>query len=569
LNSDPRALNLYGAAVFFAYDYLFDPAYDSIRNPYDPQFRRACDIYNSALEAGLRLIQKNGRLLPGESIVIDTGAERIKVSVVARGLWEPDCFERLEFVSDYEITGLKNKHHSFGLGVPMIAIRRAGSTNDPAEEYYLEELSCPVTAFLRIIPGPELGSQEGLPDRFQRHCVLELFDTVDCSTTVVANRLVPLETDLSTPLGYELEKGKERGSSAVATLGLLKPGATESYEGLYMIEPFDPRKIPVVMVHGLWSSPMTWMEMFNDLLAFPEIRQNYQFWFYLYSTGRPFWYAASQMRSDLAEMRQTLDPSGTNQAIDQMILVGHSMGGLVSTMQTIDSGDDFWNLLTDRPFDELRADPDVQREVAQAVFFQSNPSVQRVITIGTPHRGSRFANDYTRFLARKLIHLPSRVLWVTQQLVMENPGFFRDTDLLTISTSVDSLAPDSPILPTMLEAKRAPWVRFHNIAGIVDEKPPFWKWYWEEGDGVVSYESARREDFDSEIVVNADHVSVHNHPRSILEVRRILLEHLAVSRHPGQDAAPAAFPRQGEREPSGSGVVPVTTQFPHPPVPHR
>jgi hypothetical protein len=48
------------------------------------------------------------------------------------------------------------------------------------------------------------------------------------------------------------------------------------------VEPFDSSKMPVVMVHGLWSSPITWMEMYNDLRSDPEVRKNYQFWFYLY-----------------------------------------------------------------------------------------------------------------------------------------------------------------------------------------------------------------------------------------------------------------------------------------------
>ena len=540
MGDDARALNLYGAAVFYAYDYLFDPMYDPLRNPYDPQFRRACDLYNGSLEAALRLIQRNGQLLPGESLMVDTGTEQIRVDVATEGSWKPEDFERLEFASDYEITGLKNQHHSFGLGVPMIAVRRPGRPDDPVEQYYPKQLSFPVTAFLRIVPARPDGAGRG-----KRQCVLELHDPMDASTTTVANRLVPLETDLSTPLGYKLEKGQEKQSIVIATLGLLNPDGAESITGLYMVEPYDPRKIPVLMVHGLWSSPMTWMEMFNDLLAYPEIRSNYQFWFYLYPTGEPFWFAANQLRADLIEARQNLDPYGDNPVFDQMVLVGHSMGGLVSMMQTLDSGEDFWHILSDRPFGDLQADEEVRDEVAQTVFFQPNPSVHEVITIGTPHRGSTFANDYTRFLARKLIRLPSRILWVTQRLVMENPGFFRDTDMLTISTSIDSLAPDSPILPAMLGAKRAPWVQYHNIVGVIPEDS-FLQRFSERGDGVVSFDSAHREDFRSEIVVAADHTTVHAHPRSILEVRRILLEHLSEMRGftPGQvtQAAYGEFP---------------------------
>jgi len=535
LGKDDKALNLYGAAAFYAYAYLFDPCYDNYRNPYDPQFRRACDVYNASLEAALRLIRRNGQLLPGESLVVHTGSEQICVDVVARGSWRAEEFERLEFVSDYRITGLKNHHRSHGLGVPMLATRQVANPNNPLEKYYPETLSFPVTAFLRITPAPP-----GSPAQSTRHCVLELFDPLDSTDIVVANRLVPLETDISTALGYKLEKSHENNESLIATVGLLDPAKASDVEGLYMVEPYDPNKIPVLMVHGLWSSPMTWMELFNDLLAYPEIRRHFQFWFYLYPTGEPFWLSANQLRHDLAEVRQVLDPHQANPIFQHVVLVGHSMGGLVSVMQTLESDDHFWNVLSEKPFEQWQADPKIRRRVAETVFFHPSPMIGRVITIGTPHRGSKFANEYTRFLARKLIRLPSNLLWIAHQLTVENPGFFDNTELLTISTSIDSLAPDCPVFPALLEARRAPWTKYHNIVGVVEED-----WllsaFSEYGDGVVSFESAQRDDFASELVVNADHVSVHAHPRTVLEVRRILLEHLAESSSaPAQNPAPVA-----------------------------
>ena len=141
------------------------------------------------------------------------------------------------------------------------------------------------------------------------------------------------------------------------------------------------------------------------------------------------------MRDHLAEAQQALDPRRTTPTLDQMVLVGHSIGGLVSKLQTLESGEDYWNLLTDQPFEELEADVATREALAETVFFQPNPSIRRVITIGTPHRGSEFANDYTRWLARKLIALPEMMVSATSRLNRENPGFFRNTDLLTISTS--------------------------------------------------------------------------------------------------------------------------------------
>jgi hypothetical protein len=209
-----------------------------------------------------------------------------------------------------------------------------------------------------------------------------------------------------------------------------------------------------------------------------------------------------------------------------MVLVGHSMGGLVSKLQTVESGEDFWHLLSDRPFSELKADEETRQKLAATVYFRPNPSVRRVITIGTPHRGSDFANDYTRYISRLFIDLPEMLVRATQGLTRNNPGLFKNTDLLTISTSVDSLAPDSPVLPLLLRSPRAPWTKYHNIVGIV-EFDGLASSLAAGSDGIVEYQSAHVDDVESETAVSADHVNVHRHPRSILEVRRILLEHRA------------------------------------------
>ena len=138
------------------------------------------------------------------------------------------------------------------------------------------------------------------------HFVLELHDPFDRQSIDVCGRDVPLEADLSTPLAYFLNQPEFQDSS-ISTLGLLRPGDAKRLQGLYMLEPFDPHKMPVVMVHGLWSSPITWMEMYNDLRSDPLVREYYQFWFYLYPTGQPFWYSATQMREDLAMIRRNIE----------------------------------------------------------------------------------------------------------------------------------------------------------------------------------------------------------------------------------------------------------------------
>jgi pimeloyl-ACP methyl ester carboxylesterase len=518
---EAQALDMYGVAVSNAYMYLFASEFDSLRNPYDPQFRGACDLYNEALEATLRLVNSKDQLKPGKSYKVATGKQTYEVATVVKGNLRGEDFERFEFASEYQHEKLAHSGITYGLGVPLIGVRKKQAPDDPREKYYPDGLSLPVTALLRVVGGRPPNAR-GPIHRY--HCVLELHDPLVASDIPLAQRLVPLQTDLSTALAYYLDSDQFQTKNQ-ATYGLINPGKAQHNRGIYMLEPFDPNRIPVLMVHGLWSSPATWMPMFNDLRSFPELRRNYQFWFYHYPTGQPFWMSATQLRADLAELRHTLDRDRRYPALDQMVVVGHSMGGLVSRMQTLESGQEFWRILSDRPFEEVKGKPEDVQNLSQAMFFQPNPSIRRVITIGTPHRGSSYANDTTRWLGRQLIKLPTMMVSTGQSLVKENPGVFRTTELLTTNTSIDSLSPDSPVFPVMLRAPRAPWVTYHNIVGITSKKTLLGKQEL-RSDGVVDYDSARMDDVASEIIVTAEHQSIHHAPRAILEVRRILLEHL-------------------------------------------
>jgi pimeloyl-ACP methyl ester carboxylesterase len=535
---DPRlALDLYGASAVHAYQYLFDERFRPVRNPYDPGFRGACDLYNGALESALRIVCDETGLLPGQTHTIQTASGSWDINCrLQGGNWRPEDFDRFEFVSDYEIKGLKNHYQTYGLGVPLIAFRRSYPGEPRAARYYPPGLSFPVTAFLRPVP---MGDQDCCDATARHRAVLELYDPLTVVDTRVADLFVPLESDLSTPMARFLS---DPAIEQLATAGLLRPekllamrpGRPDPIMGLYMMQPYEEGKIPVLFVHGLWSSPITWMEMYNDLTSSTAIRNRYQFWFYLYPTAPPFWDTAADLREDLAEAREVLDPYHREPALDQMVLIGHSMGGLLSRLQTIDSGDDFWRIVSDRPFSEVEADPEVRQRLARSLFFRANPSIRRVITIGTPNRGSELSTDATRWLSAKLIRLPQLLTAGLDVFRHKNRELIRDDRLLNIKNSIDSLAPSSPFFPVMLAGHHAPWVKYHNIVGLVP-KGGLTGYLAAGSDGVVSYESAHMDDVQSEIQVPANHSAVHAHPRAVLEVRRILLEHLAEMDDPSFD----------------------------------
>ncbi|MCA9102202.1 MAG: hypothetical protein KDA63_13655 [Planctomycetales bacterium] len=535
---EAAALDYYGASAAHAYVYLFDPRFGFVRNPYDPSFRGACDLYNGALEGALRIVKKQDVLRPGCQHVVRSSTQQWNVEVVARNSqWREDEFDRFEFVSDHEITGLRNHYRTYGLGVPLIAVRKSSAGTDPCERFYPPNLSFPVTAFLRVVSDDSQPPSAG--DMSRNKVLIELYDPLRSTDINVAGVRIPLESDESTPLAYFLNDVR---LDELATVGLLSPDTTVGLTGLYMLQPYDPHKIPVVMVHGLWSSPMTWMEMFNDLRSDPEIRDHYQIWFFMYPTGQPLWASAADCRRSLASVRQLVDPQRQNPALDQMVMIGHSMGGLVSRLQTIDSGEEYWNVVSERPFSEIEIDEEDRQHLADTFFFHPNTSIRRVITIATPHRGSTYANSITRWLGRKLIALPGTLMTGTQRLVQRNPGVFRDGNWQG-GTSIDSLAPDSPLLALAVRAPRPGWVVDHNIVGTIEPTNPFAS-DTPKSDGVVEFTSAHLDNAASELVVEAGHSDVHRHPLAILEVRRILLDHLAQS----ESLQPQLPPRWNEAQ---------------------
>jgi pimeloyl-ACP methyl ester carboxylesterase len=523
------ALDLYLAACAGAYRYLFDPQFYAVRNPYDPLYRGASDLYNGSLENVLRILRAGRALTPGESFTVESPRDVWDVSIVARGgAWAAAPLERIEFVSDYEVTGFKNHYRTYGLGVPLIAVRKKQAEH-PHDRFYPQGLALPLTAFVRpsslgaqrpeasappAAPGGDSasagGAQGGGPRR--RSIVLELYDPLVTTDILCEAVRVPLESNLTAPLAYFLH---EAALEPHATRGLLN--SAQGVGGLLFSEPYEPGKIPVVLLHGLWSEPTAWSEMLNELRGSPEIRAQYQFWFYMYPTGQPFWYTAAQLRDELQAVREALDPRRQEPALDHMVLVGHSMGGLIAHMQTVDSGEHFWQVASRQPLSDIKAGDEVKVRLARMFYFHPQPAVRRVVLIATPHRGSRFSNATTQWLSNKLITLPALLMDQFTRLLLDNPSAFPSGSPVRRRTSIDSLAPDSPLLPVLLESPPARWVQYHSIVGRSSPSA--------DGDGVVTLDSAQFPRAATQVVVESSHNTIHRHPLTILEVRRILREH--------------------------------------------
>ncbi|MFK7767017.1 MAG: esterase/lipase family protein [Mariniblastus sp.] len=522
---DPeRAAGLYATAVVYAYQFLFDEKLNVARNAYDPQFRSICDVYNRSLEGMLREVCKSGQLESGQSVKVGNQQQGIEFEFRIDGRWSEQEFERFELVNDYHASGIDNHYHTYGLGVPLIAIRKQQPIHSAFEKFYPPALTLPLTAFMHLLPADET-SENGTG----RKAVLTLYDPLEKTQVTIKSKVVPLESDITTPLAYGLRDPLlSRGLLATASL-LNADFAPETY-GMFMLEPYDPNKIPVVMVHGLWSNPVTWVHMFNDLRANQDIHENCQFWFYSYPTGQPFWISAQQMRRDLANIRRELDPNGDSRPLDQMVMVAHSMGGLISIMQTMESEDNFWNIISDQPIESLEGDKETIELLRDTFYFHPNRAVDRIVTLATPLKGSEFANSATRWVSQKLFTLPAIVTNDFERIARQNKGKFKTSSFLTTATSIDSLAAGNPVFEAFENAKQDSSVKMHTIIGRLPKKTLLGVNRESQkfaGDGIVSVESAKNDKAISQIYVPVEHSEIHHHPSAIYEVQRILLEHLA------------------------------------------
>jgi pimeloyl-ACP methyl ester carboxylesterase len=520
----PDAIACYYLCAGYAFHYLFDlPAQgDPPPSIFDPRFRLACDLYNGALAKCIAAAQRVGQLDARRELRVPTPDGRdFLLSVVHTGfVWKPEEFGPLLPAEDYQVEGLANYYHSYGLGVPLIGTR---SKEAPPCRYFPPTASFAVTAFFRF--------EGSLDDLGRCRCGrLELYNPLIVQEVDVRGRLVPLEADLTTPLGYFLAESK---LDNLGYTGFIWGDSLRGRTGVHMLAPYQPGKIPVVLVHGLLSSPLTWAPVFNDLQADPVLRERFQFWYYFYPTGEPYLTAAADLREQLALLREELDPAHKDQALDRMVFVGHSMGGLVSRLLTVDGGDDFWKLVSDHPLDQLQLREDTRTELRQTFYFKRTDCVTRVVFMGTPHGGSQLSPSRLGRLAVKLVHMPRDLMQETKDLANENPDLAPLLKKRPLPTSVDLLAPGAPALQLIAARPLPPVVHYHSIIGVLspnEEKVETWVFgEHEPGDGVVPYKSAHLEGTDSELIVDADHFHVHHHPRAILELRRILLEHLQES----------------------------------------
>lgn len=497
-------------AAVDAYQYLFSDELEPEPDPFDPLFRLACDLYNRGLAQAL-LAESGDVDLQNRVLETPCGPFEIRESA-SSPTWARDEFERFLPADAFSVRGLRERVRTSGLGVPLIAVRNAAAEDDPLRKHMAPRLMLPATVVLRPeggIAALQAGALAG---------ALELHFTTDVQETEIAGRTVPLEADLTAPLAYSLQDSPIWKFSILGFLG----GEDEKHEtGVYMTQPYQAGKTPVLLIHGTASNPAEWAQLISGLQLDPRLRANYQLWVGIYPTGNPVVYSAWGVRTALSNLLHELDPEGDDPALSRMVVVGHSQGGLLARLLVSSSGDRFWKLISSEPFEDYPLSDEARAILGGSLFFEPMPAIQRAVFISTPHKGSFVAASWIGRLTYGLVELPRGLTNSVRQLVKADrlPAELRDE----IPTSVQNMDPASHFVRVLSTLPFGQGVHLHSIVAVNGDGPA------EEGDdGVVAYESAHLDEAESEFVVRHSHSCQHE-PETVLELRRILLEHLRSS----------------------------------------
>ncbi len=500
-----------------AYRYLINKDLQLSQVALEPRFRFMAELYKQAVSSLWELRADPMKISSTTARTIETATTSYTALMEppTPPRISPEAFNELIPTNQFQVHGLTNEYISYGLGVPMVGIvQNPRGHNEWGPFFPPNRFVYPLSAFVKFNE-PELKNGK-------RHvtCTLGFYDPLATDSIQLNGREIPLEADFSTALAFQLHKTKPLKSGLT---GLLNSDKLIDNAGLYLLEPYRPEKIPVVMVHGLMSSPATWVAMFNDLRGVPELRDRYQFWFFSYPTGLPVLSSSAILRQQLKAVRDYYDPDHTNPNFDNMVLVGHSMGGLLTRMMLIDPGNTFYDAVFDEPLDQLPITEEQRKLVENLLFFKRQENIRRVIFISTPHCGSPVADTWYAKFGAGFINLPGNLVQGANS-VLNNQDIQYSTAIQNqtrrIHTSIEILSPTSLFMTEQLKIPLPQDIPYHSIIGIQNAaKGPG------SSDGVVPYESSHLDFTVSEKLVHSKH-GAHTHPLAIAEVKRILKEHL-------------------------------------------
>jgi pimeloyl-ACP methyl ester carboxylesterase len=378
-----------------------------------------------------------------------------------------------------------------GIGAPLVAVGREDNPHF-RQQYKLRRVYAPVTAVIQFSG---------------QKADLKFVDPFQAERVALDKRHFLLAADLSAPTAMLIARERPE---RLGFAGVIDPQKYAETARLTRLQPFDPARIPVIFVHGLQETPASWTPMIDSLRNDPWIREHYQFWVYSYPSGYPYPYSAALFRHDLDGIERAFPNH------KRIILIGHSMGGMICRLMITDAGDKIWRDFFSTPPAKTPLASDTRKLLEESLVFNHRPDVQRVIFISTPHRGSKLASGWIGRIGAALVKTPrlfTSVYTSSKPLLVADPAA---RTLKRMPNSVDTLEPNDRFVQAVNKLSITRGIPYDSIMGDRGRgNTP------NSSDGVVPYWSSHLDGAQSELIVDSGHGAQTN-PEAIHEVERIL-----------------------------------------------
>ncbi|RKG37310.1 lipase family alpha/beta hydrolase [Acinetobacter rongchengensis] len=516
-------------SIRYSYAYLFKTErhpQDRIFNNRQVQIR---DFYNQALAKLITTYSaRNQYKKVGKQIKVGTSTYSINFN----GYPQLDNIDLENLLSSYNLnfSGLRSINRRDGFGAEFVAVLPE-LKEEPEEKKYIIDpfnykyknginpnihqpryLSVSMTAqpkntttLQNILHGTE----------FQ----LNVYDPYSIEKINVGANEYPLAANFSAPYGLWLA---ENNLGAAAYLSLIDRDQHLTMPHLYMLEPYNPNKKVIVLVHGLASSPEAWIRLTNDIMGDQVLRENYQVWQVFYSTNMPIFESRYQINAIINQTFASIDqqsPSAKN-----AVLIGHSMGGIIARLLVSDANlvQPALKMLNNRKYDKFKNDPIFKERLT----IKSVPNFDRAIFLSAPHRGTEFADRWFTLAARKIIKLPGAFLGALADSIDDRDinakNFLKDVGHGLIQNGPSDLSRNSKFTLVTENVMPKKGMIYHSIMGNdTDSTDPNVM-----SDGIVPYTSSHLDGAVSEKIIKGGH-SIQETPEAVLELRRILRLHLS------------------------------------------
>jgi pimeloyl-ACP methyl ester carboxylesterase len=509
---DDLALDDYLQSARYAYAYLFYTARDPGERAFETRQSQVLDFYNYSVQQAVgsffqRLPELGSNwtsapvaswnlLRPSTDVYLGSGDYVPKELIPAQGL---------------RFSGLRNIYQRDGFGSKFVAV---GAPPVDTDQAWREPNYVPLTAVLEF-PGDNLASVLDTHD-VRLYAKSPYLD----NTIQLDGQTIPLAANFTAPYGVWLARSgfaKQSIRSLLGRGGLTKPE-------VLLMQPYDPNRLTVIMLHGLASSPEAWINVVNEVMGDEQLRRTYQVWEVYYPTNAPVAANLAQIRRALDDTLRHFDPSGKAIASNNIVLIGHSMGGVIARLLVSSSGDTLWSVIPERADRSDAQKRKLRERLAPYLEFSPMPQVTRAVFLAAPHRGTPVARWTLARWVGGLIRLPLTLLEESKNIAdaMQGKNAAPGTPA-QLPNSIDNLSDADPFIKASSTLPISPKVHYHTIVGTYKSKGPL----IESDDGVVPYASSHLDGADSELAVPSWH-DVQETPQAIIELRRILRLHASL-----------------------------------------